>query len=381
MGRSGVQVSILGFGCMRLPLLDRNANDAAVFDPNQPVDEVTTTAMIRHAIDNGINYFDTAYGYHGGKSEILLGNALKGYRERILLATKLPVWLVQTKEDFDRFLDEQLCKLNTSYLDFYLLHGLNRSTWPKAKALGVLGFLDQIRSDGRVKYAGFSFHDDVNLFKEIVDAYDWTMCMIQYNFFDEHYQAGRDGLRYATSKGLGVVAMEPLRGGRLTNRLPKEVQEIWNSAHMRRTPAEWAFRWVWNHPEVSIAISGMSEMEQLVENLRIVKNITTPYLAHDEQELFRRVTDCYAKMLKVGCTRCGYCLPCPAGIDIPMNFSLYNDTFLYKDAGIPFMIYNHMLASERRASNCSACGQCEPRCPQEIPIINELKNVHNHLSR
>jgi predicted aldo/keto reductase-like oxidoreductase len=287
---------------------------------------------------------------------------------------------VESPSDFNRFLDKQLTKLDTGYLDFYLLHGLGRPIWEKVKELGVLNFLDAIQADGRVRYVGFSFHDDVRTFKEIINAYDWTLCQIQYNYFDENFQAGKEGLEYAASKEIGVVIMEPLRGGKLTDRIPSEVQAVWDGADKKRTPAEWALRWVWNHAQVSTALSGMSSMDQVKENIRIAEDARPDSLTSGEIELIGRVTDIYRKMLKVNCTSCAYCMPCPAGVDIPMNFSLYNDTFMFKDAEIAVMMYNHMLSPEQKASNCAECKECEEKCPQQIKVSEELKNVHSRLS-
>ena len=248
LGKSGLNVSILGFGAMRLPILGGSQSPVDRFNPDKLIDEEKTIEMIEYAIGEGVNYFDTAYVYHGEKSESTLGKALKGYRNKVMLATKLPVMRATKRKDFYRFLDEQLRRLDTNYLDVYLLHGLNRQSWFKMKELGVLKFLDQIQADGRTRHVGFSFHDDVRIFKEIVDSYDWMLCQIQYNYYDEDYQAGREGLIYAASKGLGVVVMEPLRGGKLTSPIPEEIQAIWDSAEVKRTPPEWGLKWVWNHP-------------------------------------------------------------------------------------------------------------------------------------
>jgi predicted aldo/keto reductase-like oxidoreductase len=351
------------------------------FDPNKAIDEEEATRMIHYAIDHGINYFDTAYVYHGGKSETLLGKALKAHREGVMIATKLPTWLAQTPDDFDRFLDEQLKKLETEYIDLYLLHGLNRAVWQKMMEMDVLGFLDKILSDGRVRYAGFSFHDDVKIFKEIIDSYQWTFCQIQYNYFDENYQAGGEGLDYAAAKGIGVVVMEPLRGGKLTDKIPEEIQALWESAETRRTPAEWALRWVWDHEEVSIALSGMSTMSQLMENIKIAEDAYTGSLSEKELKLIGKVRDSYRRMLKIDCTGCAYCMPCPSGVNIPLNLSLYNDMFMFKDSEVNVLLYNHMLSPEQRASNCSECGECEDQCPQHIEIREELKNVHKRLGQ
>ena len=380
LGKSDCEVSVLGFGCMRLPMLG-STRAVDRFDPNKAIDEEEATRMIHYAIDHGINYFDTAYVYHGGKSETLLGKALKAHRDGVMIATKLPTWLAQTPDDFDRFLDEQLKKLETEYIDLYLLHGLNRAVWQKMMEMDVLGFLDKILSDGRVRYAGFSFHDDVKIFKEIIDSYQWTFCQIQYNYFDENYQAGREGIEYAAAKGIGVVVMEPLRGGKLTDKMPEEIQALWDSAETRRTPAEWALRWVWDHEEVSIALSGMSTMSQLMENIKIAEDAYTGSLSEKELKLIGKVRASYRRMLKIDCTGCAYCMPCPSGVNVPLNLSLYNDMFMFKDSEVNVLLYNHMLSPEQRASNCSECGECEDQCPQHIEIREELKNVHKRLGQ
>jgi len=381
LGRTGCEVSILGFGCMRLPIKDSNQSAADRFDPNKFIDEDNAIQLIHYAKAQGINYFDTAYVYHSGKSEPLLGKAVQGYREEILIATKLPAWMVKDPEDFDKFIDEQLERLATSYVDFYLLHGLGRETWTKMKELGALRFLNKILGDGRARFVGFSFHDDVRLFKEIVDAYDWSFCQIQYNYLDRNYQAGREGLEYAASKDLGVVIMEPLRGGRLAGQIPEKVQTIWDSAPLKRSPAEWALRWVWNHAQVSTALSGMNSMAQLQENLKIANEGCANSLSPKDLTLIDQVTETYQNMLAIDCTSCSYCLPCPQGVNIPHNFRLYNDHHIFKDQEINFILYNRMTAPEQRASNCSECGECEQRCPQHIKIIDGLKKVHSTLHR
>ena len=380
LGKTGCDVSVLGFGCMRFPIVG-GTGAVDLFDPNKPIKEMAASRMIHYAIEHGINYFDTAYPYHGGQSEVFLGKHLKPYRERVYLATKLPTWLVQGRHDFERFLAEQLERLETDYIDFYLLHGLNRQAWATMKELGALDFLNQVLADGRIRYAAFSFHDDVKIFKEIVDGYDWAMCQIQYNYFDEYYQAGKEGLMYAASKGVGVVVMEPLRGGKLTDRIPEEIRILWDSAPVKRTPAEWALRWVWNHAEVSTALSGMSSMAQLIENNRIAEDAKAGALSGTELELIAKVCEAYRNMLQIGCTSCAYCMPCPNGVNIPLNFSLYNDSFMFKDEDLNFMLYNHMLTPEQRASNCAECSECEKLCPQQINIPEELKKVHARLSQ
>ena len=381
LGKSDRKVSKLGFGCMRLPLLPGSESIKSFFERSIAIDEEKAFEMVDYAIEHDINYFDSAYLYHGGKSETFLGKAVQNRREKVIITTKSPLRNIEKTEDFERILDEQLQRLQIDYLDFYLLHGLGRPTWAKAGKLGALNFLDKIRKDGRAKFVGFSFHDDVRIFKEIIDAYDWTICQIQYNYFDENYQAGKEGLQYASSKGIGVVIMEPLRGGRLTDKIPREVQKIWDSTGRKWSPAEWAFRWVWNHPEVSLVLSGMSTLEQLEENVRIAEKASPDSLSSQELETIRKVADTYRRLLKVDCTGCAYCVPCPSGVNIPMNFSLYNDFCLFKDLELSQAFYNMMMPPEHRASACEECGECEEKCPQHIEIIETLKEVHKALRK
>jgi len=380
LGQNGPEVSVLGFGCMRLPVVQGTGHPMEAFDPNRPIDEERALQMVDFAIDHGVNYFDTAYMYHGGKSEEFLGKALAGRRERVYIATKLPPWLLEKPEDCDRLLDEQLKRLQTSFVDVYLLHGLNRPHWRRVHDLGLLSFLDRVLADGRARYVGFSFHDDIKIFKEIIDAHPWTVCQIQYNYFDQSYQAGKEGLIYAASKGIGVVVMEPIRGGRLAGQIPAEVQAVWNTAPTPRTPAEWALRWVWNHPEVSTALSGMNTLEQVEENVRLADQAIPHSLSPEELDLVARVTQIYRKKLKVDCTGCAYCMPCPNGVNIPVNFSLYNDTFLFQDTEVASRTYQSFLLPEQRASNCAECGECLEHCPQQIDIPERLKDVDRRLS-
>jgi predicted aldo/keto reductase-like oxidoreductase len=287
--------------------------------------------------------------------------------------------MVQSAEDFDRILDEQLKRLDTGHLDFYLLHGLARHFWEPVREMGALKFLDRALADGRVKHVGFSFHDDIKIFKEIVDSYDWEMCQIQYNYYDENYQAGREGLDYAAEKGMGVIAMEPLRGGKIVDRIPEEVQKVWDAAPVRRSAVEWAFRWLWDQPDVAMALSGMSNMAQVLQNVDLAWEAGSNPLTEEEIGVIREVREIYRRMMKVDCTSCAYCMPCPYGVNIPMNFSLYNDMFMFKDPEINVMLYNYMLPPEQRASACTECGQCEELCPQHIAIIHDLKAVHETL--
>ena len=379
LGKSGIRVSALGFGCMRFPTHMQGYENMP--PPERPIKEEETEEMLRYAVENGINYFDTAYVYHAGRSEEILGRVLKPYRDKVIITTKLPTMIVRKPSDIERFIDEQLRRLDTDYVDFYLLHALDGHVWPMMKEYGALKFLERLMSDGRIRHTGFSFHDEVKVFKEIVDSYDWTLCQIQYNYFDEDRQAGREGLRYAAAKGMGVVIMEPLRGGSLTDRIPRAVQEIWDSAKTKRTPAEWGLRWLFNQPEVSLVLSGMSAMYQLVENMKTVQDALPGSLTEEELSLIRRAQEKLGEMLKVHCTGCAYCMPCPNGVDIPLNFGAYNDYFLFDDRRHPVMVYNRMIPDGHRASDCLECGECEGKCPQRLEIMKELKDVHALLSR
>ncbi len=373
-GKLDWEVSALGFGAMRLPLTDR--------DPAS-VDESEAVRMIRYAIDHGVNYVDTAYPYHAGRSEPVVGLALKdGYRERMKLATKLPARLVTSASDFDRFLNEQRERLQTN-INFYLLHGLNRDSWARVRDLGVLRWAEGAMADGRFDHLGFSFHDDFDVFKEIVDAYDnWTLCQIQYNYMDVDYQAGRRGLEYAAAKGLAVVVMEPLRGGALAKEPPKPVARVWASAARKRTPAEWGLMWVWNQPEVAVTLSGMSTMEQVVENVAVAGRSGPGTLAEDEMVLFDRVREAYSGLSPIPCTGCEYCMPCPSGVDIPRIFQLYNQAIMYDDLRAGRIRYQGPVMGPRDggyADLCTECGDCMEACPQEIPIPEWLKKVHELL--
>jgi uncharacterized protein len=371
-GKTGELVSILGFGCMRLPIREGKAH---------LIDTEKAKAMVDYALQHGVNYFDTAYIYHSevpfqaGMSELFLGWALEQHREKVLVATKLPSWFVQSRADMDRYLDEQLARLQRRHIDFYLVHGLAGAQWDRLAALGIGEFLDKALADGRISHAGFSFHDDAPRFKPIVDAYDWSFCQLQYNFMDEDFQAGRAGLEYAAEKGLGVVVMEPLRGGGLTARIPDEVQAVWARAQVRRTPAEWALRFVWNRPEVSVVLSGMTEMRQLEENTRLAEAGLPSSLSSADLALIQEAKAIYQARTRVSCTSCGYCMPCPTGVNIPANFLQLNNLAIYRDRAAAEFFYYHLLKPEQRASHCEQCGQCEELCPQHIPIPAMLQEV------
>ncbi|WP_202707938.1 aldo/keto reductase [Sporosalibacterium faouarense] len=371
-GKTDLEISALGFGCMRFPVIDGDSSK---------INKDEATAMLHYAIDNGVNYIDTAYPYHQKMSEPFVGEALKGgYREKVKLATKLPIWLCEEYEDFNKLLDEQLEKLQTDYIDFYLVHALNQNTWKKCKELDVFSFLDRAIKDGKIKYAGFSFHDELDLFKEIVDAYDWTFAQIQLNYMDEDYQAGIEGMKYAADRNLAIVIMEPLKGGKLAKEPNKEIKEIWDKAETSRMPADWALRWVWNHPEVSLLLSGMSTMDQVKENIKTAEDAFVNSLSQKEISLIDDVKDIIKSKTKVDCTSCGYCIPCPEDIAIPNIFSTYNAMYMYDIPEESKDTYQRMTKADKHASKCVECGNCEAQCPQNLPIIEHLKEAHKELA-
>ena len=370
-GRLNWKVSALGFGCMRLPIRGGDFAD---------IDEPEATRMLHYAIDHGVNYVDTAYPYHRGNSEPFLGRALRGgYREKVRLATKLPCWLVENLDDCDRYLNEQLKRLQTDHVDFYLLHGLNEQSWHKMRDLGVIAWAEGAIADGRIGHFGFSFHDKYEVFKEIVDAYDgWTFCQIQYNYMDIENQAGTKGLKYAASKGLAVVIMEPLLGGRLVDP-PQPIQEVWNSAAKRRTPADWALQWLWNQPEVSVVLSGMSTMQQVKENVASAAASGVNTLTEEELALIDQVREKYKELCPIPCTKCNYCMPCPQGVNIPRNLEIFNSGVMYDKPDQARQEYNLWLPEAERASECIQCRECEELCPQNIPISEWMVRVHEVL--
>ena len=371
-GHTGVEVSILGFGCMRLPVVEGDVTR---------IDEEKATEMVQHAIRMGVNYFDTAFPYHsaspaeGGASEPFLGRALKnGYREKVYVATKLPAWLVASPADMDRFLDLQLERLDSGPIDFYLLHSLNRASWGKLEQHGVVDFLERARKSGKIRFAGFSFHDEADLFTEIMERYAWDFCQIMYNYFDEHFQAGRAGLHLASERGVAAVVMEPLRGGALADGLPQEAIREFRQVSPQRSAVEWAFRWLWRQPEISTVLSGMTTMDQLVENLKLADTVPGQNWTEADRLAIDRVNKILKDRQRVACTSCGYCMPCPQGVDIPRNFMLCNDHYMLNDRGATIR-YFRLLQASQRASACIQCGECLDKCPQQILIPDELEHV------
>jgi len=371
-GSTGFMVSALGFGAMRLPQRSADAQD---------IDEPLAIRMIRTALDAGVNYLDTAYPYHGGRSEVVVGKALQGgYRRRVKLATKLPAWLVKRPDDFERFLEEQLRRLGTGSIDYYLLHSLGASSWPRLRDLGILERAERALADGRIGGLGFSFHDELPLFKSILDAYPWHLCQIQYNFMDVAYQAGREGLRYAASRGVPVVVMEPLRGGQLAQPLPAAVAEVWTDSSLRTTPVDRALQWLWDQPEVGTVLSGMSSLEQVRQNLASAEASRPGRLTEAERAVYVRAKGAYEGLRPIPCTQCRYCAPCPHGVDVPRNFQLYNEAVVYGHLAGTRRTYRQFFAAEKRADRCARCGECEPKCPQRIPIRDWLAKVDPLLS-
>jgi uncharacterized protein len=378
MKSTGDELSVLGFGVMRLP------------EKRGRIIEDVAVRQVRLAIDKGVNFIDTAWPYHNGASEPFLGRALaNGYRDRIKLATKLPYWLARNREDMNRLLAAQLDRLKTDRIDYYLIHSIDGRTWETAKKCGAIEFLNQAKKDGRIINAGFSFHGDKNSFKNIVDAYPWEFCLIQLSFLDEQNQAGEEGLHYAAARDVGVIVMEPLRGGTLARKIPSSVQSIWNEAETKRTPVEWALRWVWNHPEVTVVLSGMNDELQIEENIRIAGQAFPNSLMEAELQLFRRVEKEYRTLMPVGCTGCGYCMPCPSGVNIPLCFEIYNGLHLSGNdfkarmyARIHYLSQLAPIPGMRKgayASLCTNCRACVDACPQSLPVPTLIKDVEREL--
>ena len=368
--RYGNPLSVLGFGCMRFP------------QKMGRIDMEETEKEILEAIHGGVNYFDTAYIYPG--SEAALGEILEknNLRDQVNIATKLPHYLIKSRDGMDKLFAEELRRLRTDHVDYYLMHMLNdTATWERMKGLGIEEWIAEKKASGQVRQIGFSYHGNSEMFCKLVDAYDWDFCQIQYNYMDEHSQAGRKGLHHANAKGLPVVIMEPLRGGRLVNNLPAEVHKIFANHTIQRTPAQWAFRWLWNQPEITVVLSGMNSMEMVRDNMQTASTVSVGELGAGEEAMLRSVVDAINSKMKVGCTGCGYCQPCPKGVDIPGTFAAYNRR--YSDnkftALKEYAMCTALRSNSTTASNCIGCGKCEKHCPQGIPIREKLKEAEKEL--
>ena len=395
MGSLGWEVSALGFGAMRLPI--NQVKDEKTQELKYKIDEDEAIKMIRYAIDNGVNYIDTAYPYHDGESEVLVGKALKdGYREKVHLTTKLPMWMVKKTEDFDLFLKQQIERLQINP-DIYLFHGLNKQRLEKIKNLNLIEKMEQAKAKGLFKYIGFSFHDNIEVFKEIIDFYHWDCCQIQFNYLDINYQAGTEGLKYAGSKNIAVIIMEPIRGGQLAVPEEKldskpEIKMVLDNSKIKRSMPDWALQFVWNHPEVSVVLSGMSTMQHVEENLESANISSVNTLSEDELLTISELREAYSKYLVVPCTSCGYCMPCPNGVSIPFVLRIVNDLAYWGERGKPRIafFYNRMTKTqeeiEKRKSEgeefdgaaclCKKCGGCIDKCPQQIDIPDIMEKVN-----
>ena len=374
MGKTGVSVSQLGFGCMRFPVLDGNTSK---------IDEKKAAEMIEYAIAHGVNYFDTAYVYHGdfagqGQSEFFTGKVLKPYRDKVYIATKLPAWMVHAPADNMRFLDEQLAALKTDTIDFYLLHSLSAGTYDNLKRNDIFKFIDQAKAAGKIKHIGFSFHAPYEDFDYIIGDYDWEFSQIQYNVLDTKYQAGEKGLKQIAGKGAGAVIMEPLRGGTITD-VVKPAKDLLAQQAPDRTMADWALSWLFDQPEISTVLSGMSTLAQVKENIEIASRADVGGMSEAEHQALRHAAAMVKDTIMVPCTACQYCMPCPQGVNIPENFSKYNTYFYYEEGSEAQakvkQSYRNFFGQDEWAEHCISCGVCEAHCPQKIIISERMPEV------
>ena len=367
MENLGISTSLLGFGCMRFPT---NADGS--------INEEEALAMIDRAYQAGVTYFDTAYPYHGGMSEVVTGKALARYpRNSYYLATKLPLWSVKTLEDVERIFSEQLERLQKDHVDFYLMHALGKDRWRFAKELDVLGYCEKLRAEGKIRYLGFSFHDDYEAFEEIITSYKWDFCQIQLNYMDKDTQATLKGVELAEKLGIPIVVMEPVKGGSLAN-LPSEgINELFQKMRPGATASSWALRYAGSFDNVKVVLSGMSTMEQVEDNLSTFAGFEP--LSDEEQAVIEKVSDALRSRVQNGCTGCRYCMPCPAGVDIPRCFGIWNQYHIYENVNEARWNWKNGINEANKASNCVKCGKCEQACPQHITIREDLARLQTEL--
>ena len=370
MDKYGNRLSVLGFGCLRFP------------QKMGRTDMAETEREILLAVENGVNYFDTAYTYAG--SEAALGEILErnGIRDRVNIATKLPHYLIKSSAGLDKLFYEELKRLRTDHVEYYLMHMLHDTdTWQRLKEMGITQWIAEKKASGEIGQIGFSYHGSTEMFCRLLDAYDWDFCQIQYNYLDEHSQAGRKGLLYAHAKGLPVIIMEPLRGGKLVNMLPEKARRVFDGYKIKRSPAEWGLRWLWNQEAVTVVLSGMNSGEMVRENIRTASDVRVGELGAEEEALYARAVEAIRESTRVGCTGCGYCQPCPKGVDIPGTFAAYNRWYSENKFGAfkEYLKCTTLRRNSTAASNCIGCGKCEQHCPQGIPIRKELKQAQKAL--
>ena len=381
--RNGDELFPLGLGAMRLAT------------KNNSIDKEVSKEYILYAIENGVNFIDTAYAYHGGESERFLGDILSltdsegvKYRDRVKLSTKLPSWMVRAREDMDAFLNEQLRKLKTDVIDYYFIHNVDFSSVLRLKELGLYEFLEKARADGKIKNIGFSYHGSPNEFNDLIDDFDWDMVLVQYNYSDVNAQAGIRGIQYAYERDIAVFVMEPLKGGILAGELPEKVQNLFDSVDSNRSAVDWALSWVLNQKEITCVLSGMGSLDQIKENMAIAGRVEIDSLSEDERDVLKQAQDIFDSMMKINCTGCGYCLPCPKGVNIPDCFKIYNEKYLFNKKGIGpisnammnyYMVVGGVANKQASAGLCNHCGRCKKLCPQSLDIPNELDTVRSEF--
>lgn len=364
----GIETSLLGFGCMRFPQTAEGK-----------IDEPEAEKMLDKALASGINYIDTAYPYHNGESEPFVGRVLKKYdRSSFYLATKLPVWLVNTLEDVDRLFAEQLSRLQTDYIDFYLLHAMGKERWDKMRDLGVVKRLEELKAEGKIKNLGFSFHDSYEVFEEMIHYRDWDFCQIQLNYMDTNEQAGMKGYELTAQKNIPLIIMEPVKGGTLAS-FADDIMEKFHSLRPDASAASFALRWVGSLPNVKVILSGMSSMAQLDDNLHTFEGFEP--LTDKEQETIEEIVALLNSRVQNGCTGCRYCMPCPAGVNIPECFKTWNTYHMYQNYNAVSWKWEHELGESQQAKNCVKCGKCEQACPQKLSIRADLEKVQADLDK